>query len=148
MAGSSVLGVVAAELIRKVRSKEDKDALAAVASRDHAQGEAAVIAAMAGAFTGTMGGMREEVERLQERLDALHKRVVEAEAALQAAAVENTALVRENTDLRTQLDTAHADVIRIRGERDTAVERVLQQEGEIRQRDAIIEAKKRVESKT
>jgi hypothetical protein len=148
MAGSSVFGVIAAEVIRKFRSKEDKDALAAVASRDHAQGEAAVIAAMAGAFTDTTSSLREEIDRMQEMLNDFRERVALAEAENRASAVREAGLQRDNESLRSQLETAQGDVLRLRSERDIAVERVVQQEGEIRQRDAIIDATRRAESKT
>lgn len=148
IAGSAGLGAVFTELLRKFRSKEDKAAMAAVTARDHAQGEAAVIAAMAGAFTDTTSSLREEIDRMQDMLNDFRERVALAEAENRASAVREAALARENADLRVQLDTAQGDVLRLRSERDTAVERVVQQEGEIRQRDAIIAATKRMESKT
>ena len=148
LAGSSVLGATITELLRKVRSKEDKAALHAVASRDHAQGEAAVIASMAAAFTGTTGALREEVERMQSMLNELRTRVVEAEGELRAAAAREADLERQVADLRSQLEAALADAARLRAERNAAGERVVQQEGEVRQANAVIDALKRAESKT
>ena len=148
LAGSSVLGATITELLRKVRSKEDKAALRAVASRDHAQGEAAVIASMAAAFTGTTGALREEVERMQSMLNELRSRVVEADRELRAAAAREADLERQIVDLKSQLATALADAARLRAERNLALERVIQQEGEVRQDHAVIDALKRAESKT
>ena len=148
LAGSSVLGATITELLRKVRSKEDKAALHAVASRDHAQGEAAVIASMAAAFTGTTGALREEVERMQSMLNELRSRVVEADRELRAAAAREADLERQIVDLKSQLATALADAARLRAERNLALERVIQQEGEVRQDHAVIDALKRAESKT
>lgn len=145
--GSSVLGGVLSEALRKLRSKEDKAALNAVASRDQAQGEAAVIASMASAFTGTTGALREEIDRMQDMLNDLRQRVVEAEAELRASAAREAIKDRQIEDLKAQLEISHADVIRLRSERDTAIERTVQQEGEIRQLNAIVESAKRMESK-
>ena len=147
LAGSSVLGATITELLRKVRSKEDKAALHAVASRDHAQGEAAVIASMAAAFTGTTGALREEVERMQLMLNELRSRVVDAEAELRAAAAREADLERQIADLKSQLATALAEADRLRAERNLALERVIQQEGEVRQDHAIIDALRRTEAK-
>jgi len=145
--GSSAVGAILTELLRKFRSKEDKAALAAVASRDHAQGEAAVIGAMATAFTGTTASLREEIERLQDVLNELRSRVVEAEAETRASAAREAVLQQTIADQKAALATSHADVIRLRGERNAALERVTQQEGEIRQLHAVADAAKRLESK-
>lgn len=145
--GSSAVGAFLTEVLRKFRSKEDKAALAAVASRDQAQGEAAVIGAMATAFTGTTGALREEIERMQAMLNELRERVVEAEAELRAAVSREAVLERTIETQRLQLETSHADVLRLRGERDAALERVTQQEGEIRQLHAVADAAKRLEAK-
>lgn len=147
LAGSSVLGAAATEMLRKLRSKEDKAAIAAMTSRDKAHGEAAVIGAMASAFTGTTGALREEIERMQMMLNELRTRVVEADVEIRAAAAREAALDGLVADLRGQLDASHADVARLRAERQESQARVVQQEGEIRQGHAIVEATRRVESK-
>ncbi len=116
----------------------------ATAAKDDATGEAAVIASMATAFTGTTGALREEIERMQDMLNDLRQRVAEAEAELRAAAGREAVLERTISDQRAQLETAHNDVVRLRGERDAAVDKTIQQEGEIRQLKAVIEAQSRV----
>ena len=148
LAGSSVLGATITEMLRKIRSTEDKAALHAVASRDHAQGEAAVIASMAAAFTGTTGALREEVERMQLLLNELRSRVVDAETELRAAAAREADLQRQVVALKAQLESALAEAVRLRAERDAGSERNVQQEGEIRQAHAVIDAMKRAEIKT
>lgn len=115
----------------------------ATAAKDEATGEAAVIASIATAFTGTTGALREEIERMQGMLNELRTRVVEAEAELRAAVARETGLENLVADLRVQLETALADVTRLRGERDTAIEKTIQQEGEIRQLKAVIDAQSR-----
>lgn len=119
----------------------------AMAAKDEATGEAAVIGAMANAFTGTTGALREEIERMQDMLNDLRQRVAEAEGELRAAAAREATLERLVASQKAQLDTSHADVLRLRAERDAALARVGQQEGEIRQLNAIADAAKRVESK-
>jgi chromosome segregation ATPase len=139
--GALGVGGVLTALIQRP-SKRSVDAAAA---KDEATGEAAVIGAMATAFTGTTGALREEIERMQGMLNELRERVVEAEADLRAGAAREAAQDRLVTDLRQQLDTARADVVRIRAERDVATEKTIQQEGEIRQLKAVIAAKERVQ---
>ena len=116
----------------------------AAASKDEATGEAAVIASIATAFTGTTGALREEIERMQAMLNELRTRVVEAEAEIRAAAVREAELERSNADLRAQLEISHGDVLRLRGERDTERERNIQHQGEIRQLKAVIDAHSRL----
>ena len=116
----------------------------AAASKDEATGEAAVIASIATAFTGTTGALREEIERMQAMLNELRTRVVEAEAEIRAAAVREAELERSNADLRAQLEISHGDVVRLRGERDSALAVTTQKEGEIRQLKAVIDAHSRL----
>lgn len=114
------------------------------AAKDEATGEAAVIAAIASAFTGTTTSLHEEVDRLQSALNELRQRVVEVEEQLKAALAREAILERTVADQKAQLGIAHQDVVRIRGERDTAVDKTIQQEGEIRQLKSVIEAQSRV----
>ena len=116
----------------------------AAASKDEATGEAAVIASIATAFTGTTGALREEIERMQAMLNELRTRVVEAEAEIRAAALREAELERSNADLRSQLEISHGDVLRLRGERDAERERNTQHQGEIRQLKAVIDAHSRL----
>jgi chromosome segregation ATPase len=131
-------------VLTALASRPSRRAVAATAAKDEATGEAAVIAAMADAFTGTTGALREEVERMQDMLNDLRQRVAEAEAELRAAAGREAGLERLIAEQRAMLETSHNDVIRLRGERDGAIEKTVQQEGEIRQLKAVIEARARV----
>lgn len=115
----------------------------ATAAKDEATGEAAVIASIATAFTGTTASLREEIERMQAMLNELRTRVVEAEAELRAAVLRESDLERENASLRAQIAISHDDVIRLRSERDAAVDKAIQQEGEIRQLKSVIGAQTR-----
>jgi hypothetical protein len=126
-------------------SRPSRRAVAATAAKDEATGEAAVIKSIAEAFTGTTASLREEIERMQETLNEFRERVAEAEAEVRAAVAREAVKDRLIADQRTQLATAHDDVIRLRGERDAAIEKTVQQEGEIRQLKAVIEARTRVE---
>lgn len=138
------LGGIVTALIQR----PPKRAVEATASRDEATGEAALIASMATAFTGTTGALREEIERMQDMLNDLRKRVAEAEVEIRAGAAREASLERIVADQKAQLAIAHEDVIRLRGERDLAVEKGVQQEGEIRQLKAVIEAQSRIGSTT
>lgn len=132
-------GVLTAIVQRPSRRNQE-----AAAAKDEATGEAAVIASIATAFTGTTGALREEIERMQEMLNELRQRVAEAEAELRAAAGREAALERRIADQRNQLETAQRDLLRLRCERDAAQEKIIQQESEIRQLKAVIAAQGRV----
>lgn len=119
-------GVLTALVQRPSRRSID-----ATASKDHATGEAAVITATASAFTEVTSGLREEIERLQ-------RVAVTFEADLAAAhdrAVALDAQVRKLT----------ADLDRVRQERDAALEKAEQKEGEIRQLQQVIASLRRSE---
>lgn len=138
--GALGVGGVLTALVQRPSRK----AVEAAASKDEATGEAAVIASIATAFTGTTGALREEIERMQAMLNELRTRVVEAEAEIRAAALREAELERSNADLRAQLEISHGDVLRLRGERDAERERNIQHQGEIRQLKAVIDAHSRL----
>ena len=138
--GALGVGGVLTALVQRPSRK----AVDAAAAKDEATGEAAVIASIATAFTGTTGALREEIERMQAMLNELRTRVVEAEAEIRAAALREADLVRANADLKAQLEVSHADVIRLRSERDIATAATIQKEGEIRQLKAVIDAHTRL----
>ena len=138
--GALGVGGVLTALVQRPSRK----AVEAAASKDEATGEAAVIASIATAFTGTTGALREEIERMQAMLNELRTRVVEAEAEIRAAALREAELERSNADLRAQLEISHGDVIRLRSERDVATAATIQKEGEIRQLKAVIDAHTRL----
>ena len=120
--------------------RPSRRAVDATAAKDEATGEAAVIASIATAFTGTTGALREEIERMQLMLNELRTRVVEAEAEIRAAALREADQARVIADLRAQLEVSHADVVRLRSERDAALASATQKEGEVRQLKAVIDA--------
>lgn len=134
-------GIVTAIIQRPSRRNAE-----ATAAKDEAMGGAAVIASMATAFTGTTGALREEIERMQEMLNDLRQRVAEAEAELRAAAGREAGMGRTIAALKAQLETSHADVIRLRGERDTALDKAELLNGENRQLKQVIASLKREEA--
>ena len=131
-------------VLTAIVQRPSRKTIEAVASKDEATGEAAVIASIATAFTGTTGALREDIERMQAMLNELRTRVVEAEAEIRAAALREAELERSNADLRAQLEISHGDVIRLRSERDIATAASNQKEGEIRQLKAVIDAHTRL----
>ena len=125
-------------------SRPSRRAVAATAAKDEATGEAAVIGALANAFTGTTASLREEIERMQDTLNEFRQRVAEAEGEVRAVLAREAVKDRLIADQKAQLDIAHNDVVRLRAERDAAIETSIQKEGEIRQLKAVIEAHARV----
>ena len=131
-------------VLTAIAGRPSRRAVAATASKDEATGEAAVIKSIAEAFTGTTASLREEIERMQDTLNEFRERVAEAEAEVRAAVAREAVKDRMIADQKAQLEIAHNDVVRLRNERDAAIEKTVQQEGEIRQLKAVIEAKTRV----
>lgn len=130
-------------LLTALVQKPSRRSIEAAAGRDEATGEAAVIGALASAFTGTTGALREEIERMQDMLDDMRRRVAEAEAKETAQAcviAEQAATIAEQ---KAQLEISHGDVVRLRAERDEARGRIAQLEGEVRQKDTVIAALRR-----
>lgn len=120
--------------------RPSRRAVDATAAKDEATGEAAVITAIASALTGTTASLREEIERMQDTLNEFRQRVAEAEGDVRAAVAREAEQARLVADLRKQLEISHADVVRLRSQRDAAVESAIQKEGEIRQLKAVIDA--------
>lgn len=130
-------------VLTALAQRPSRRATDATAAKDEATGEAAVIGALASAFTGTTGALREEIERMQDMLDDMRRRVAEAEAkeAAQARVIaDQAATIAEQ---KAQLEISHADVVRLRAERDESRGRVAQLEGEVRQKDTVIAALRR-----
>lgn len=124
--------------------RPSRRAVDATAAKDEATGEAAVITAIASALTGTTASLREEIERMQDTLNEFRQRVAEAEAEVRAAVAREAEQARLVADLRKQLEISHADVVRLRTERDAALASATQKEGEVRQLKAVIDAHARV----
>lgn len=127
-------------VLTALAGRPSRRSVEATAANAEATGEAAVIASIATAFTGTTASLREEIERLQDMLNELRSRVVEADVEIKAAALREGELIRENASLRSQLEVSHADVVRLRAERDARDETIVQRDGEIRQLKAVIDA--------
>lgn len=149
MLGGGGVGAVIVALINKFRAPEDRRAVNAAAARDEATAQAAVIASMGTAFTGTTGALREEIERMQDMLDDMRRRVVEAEAEIRAAAAREASQgrtiadqARVIADQKTQLGIAHGDVMRLRAERDAERERADLHMGEVRQLQQLLNSTK------
>lgn len=141
----ALLGALGAGgVLTALAGRPSRRSVAATAAKDEATGEAAVIGALANAFTGTTASLREEIERMQETLNEFRQRVAEAEAEVRAVMAREAIKDRLIADQKFQLEIAHNDVIRLRAERDAALEKTTQQEGEIRQLKAVIEAQARV----
>lgn len=134
--GAGGLGGVLTALLQR----PSRRAVDATAARDEATGEAAVIASLANAFTGTTGALREEIERMQDMLDDMRRRVLEAEA-------REAALERLVTEQRTQLELSHSDLDRVRGERDAALEKVEMLNGQLRQQQQVMASMTRTEGR-
>lgn len=131
-------------VLTAIAGRPSRRAVAATAAKDEATGEAAVIGALANAFTGTTASLREEIERMQDTLNEFRQRVAEAESEVRAVLAREAVKDRLIADQKALLSTAHDDVIRLRSERDAAIDKTIQQEGEIRQLKAVIEAQTRV----
>lgn len=130
-------------VLTALASRPSRRAVAATAAKDEATGEAAVIGALANAFTDTTASLREEIERMQNTLNEFRQRVAEAEGEVRAVLAREAVKDRLIADQKAQLEIAHQDVIRLRGERDAAMDKAVQQEGEIRQLKAVIDAHER-----
>ena len=133
-------------VLTALAQRPSRRSVEATAANAEATGEAAVIASIASAFTGTTGALREEIERMQDMLNELRTRVVEAEAELKAAALREGDLMREMAGLRSQLEIAHGDVLRLRAERDGAHETIVQRDGEVRHLKSVIDAQERAKA--
>nr|WP_316626975.1 hypothetical protein [uncultured Brevundimonas sp.] len=127
-------------VLTALASRPSRRAVAATAAKDEATGEAAVIGALANAFTDTTASLRKEIERMQNTLNEFRERVAEAEGEVRAVLALEAIKDRLIADQKVQLEIAHQDVIRLRSERDAAMDKAVQQEGEIRQLKAVIEA--------
>ena len=141
----ALLGALGAGgVLTAIAGRPSRRAVAATAAKDEATGEAAVIGALANAFTSTTAALQEECERMQAMLNDFRTKLAEAEAEGRAALAREVVKDRLIADQKAQLDIAHNDVVRLRAERDAAIETSIQKEGEIRQLKAVIEAHARV----
>lgn len=121
-------GVLTALLQRPSRKNAD-----AVAAKDHATGEAAVITATAKAFTDVTTSLREEIERLQQEA---------ARFGADLAAAHDRAVA-----LEAQVRKLTADLDRVRRERDAALEKAELLNGQVRQLQQVMASATRAEAK-
>lgn len=117
--GALGLGGILTALIQRPSSAS----AAATASRDRATGEASLIEATATAFTEVTGGLREEIERLQQDagrlqadLAAAHVRAVELEAQVARLTAELERVTRERDQALEKADAALQRVEMLNGE--------------------------------
>lgn len=138
--GGGGLGAVIVALINKLRTREERQEVQAKTAKTLAEGEAAVLTSVASAFTEVTGGLREEIERLQGEAGDIRDRAGLLETELRIAMQRVVDLERQLEDKAAICERLQADLDRVRGERDAAVEKTIQQEGEIRQLKSVIDA--------
>lgn len=141
---SGGFGAVVLELIRRVKSKEDKRVLEANAAKDNASADSLIIDSVAGAVAAVTGSLRGEIERLQQEAHDLRDRATTMSVELTAALTKVDALERQLSDKTDQIARLTADLDRVRAERDARGERILQLEGELRQLQSVISAQGRL----
>lgn len=141
--GGGGIGAVIIALINRWRSKEDVAAIKAATEKTTRTGEAEITKAVTVAFVDVTGSMRAEIERLQEDAVQLRERAAAHETELRAALARVIELEQRLSESAALVERLQADNDRIRGERDQAHERIVQQEGEIRQLKATIDAQTR-----
>lgn len=141
---SGGFGAVVLELIRRVKSKEDKKVLEANAAKENATGDSLIIDSVAGAVAAVTGSLRGEIERLQHEAHDLRDRAMTMSVELTAALTKVDALERQLSDKSDQILRLTADLDRVRGERDARGDRILQLEGEVRQLQSVIGAQARL----
>ena len=76
----------------------------------------------------------------KETLNEFRQRVAEAEGEVRAVLAREAVKDRLIADQKAQLDIVQNDVVRLRAKRDAEREKNIQQEGEIRQLKAVIDA--------
>lgn len=103
------------------------------AAKDHATGEAAVIAATANAFTEVTSGLREEIERLQADVARITAALAHAHQRVEAAEAEAARLT--------------AELERTRQERDDALAKAEMLNGQVRQLQQVMASAARTEGK-
>ena len=138
--GATGAGAIGSELVRRWKSREEKSQITAEAAKSEAEGEALLIDTVAGSVAAITGSLRQELDRLQTEAGDLRDRAKTLEADLRVALVRVSELERALANAEARIAELTADLERVRGERDVSQERIVQQEGEIRQLKAIVEA--------
>lgn len=138
------LGAIILSLLKKPWTKPEQEALSAVASKDRSAGQADLLVAVTTTFKDVTGGLREEIERLQTDAGELRQRAVQFESELKLALQRVDDLERLVAEKDAIIARQQADLERVRAERDLYKERVVQQEGEIRQLKQLLESKSKL----
>lgn len=138
--GATGAGAIGSELVRRWKSREEKSQITAQAAKSEAEGDALLIETVAGSVAAITGSLRQELDRLQTEAGDLRDRAKTLEADLRVALVRVSELERALAAANVRIAELTADLERVRGERDVSQERIIQQEGEIRQLKAIVEA--------
>lgn len=127
-------------IITALLQRPSRQSVAASAHKDHATGEAAVIAATANAFTEVTSGLREEIERLQGDVARITEALAHAHQRVEAAEAEATRLTAELDRTRRERDDA-------REEARLANEKVELLNGQLRQQQQVMASMTRTEGK-
>jgi len=141
--GGGGIGAVLLAMVQKPWTKVEQKALHASASKEEAAGKADLLVAMTSTFTDVTGGLRQEIERLQEDAGELRQRAVQFETELRVALQRVNDLERLVAEKDAVIARLTEDLDRVRAERDEARARTVQQEGEIRQLNQLIGSDKR-----
>lgn len=134
--GALGLGGILTALIQRPPAR----AVNATAAKDHATGEAAVIAATANAFTEVTSGLREEIERLQADVARITAALAHAHQRVEAAEAEAARLTAELERTRHERDEAREDA-------RAALEKVEMLNGQLRQQQQVMASMTRTEGK-
>lgn len=131
------LGGILTALIQR----PSRQTVEAGAAKDHATGEAAVIAATANAFTEVTSGLREEIERLQADVARITAALAHAHQRVEAAEAEAARLTAELERTRQERDEA-------RDEARAALDKVELLNGQLRQQQQVMASMTRTEGRT
>ena len=138
--GATGAGAIGSELVRRWKSREEKSQITAAAAKSEAEGDALLIDTVAGSVAAITGSLRQDLDRLQSEAGDLRDRAKTLEADLRVALARVGELERALANAEARIAELTAALERVRGERDISQERIIQQEGEIRQLKAIVEA--------
>lgn len=141
---ASGAGAIGAEIVRRLKSREERRAITAASGKTDAEADALLIDSMAGSLAAVTGSLRQEIERLQGEASSVRAQAQTLETDLRLALARVSELERALTAAEARIEELIADLERVRGERNVAQERIIQQEGQIRQMQAIVDAAKRV----
>lgn len=143
MLGSGGIGAILLALIQKPWTKAERDRHEAASAKDKNEGNAGVLHAMASTFTDVTASLREEIERLQNDAGEMRLRTIKFELELKAALQQVSDLEKLLSHKDRTNEELMVELTKARAERDLAQSHVVQQEGVIRQLNAVIESQRR-----